>query len=692
MPPVSPHDSAISVATTSLSKSSTSSDDCHSNPKPHSPCSPTNLVPYSQLPPEQQAAQDLENDAAVQQAQDEIDIDSGLDSESDAGYETDSLASTSTSISSSVRDFTFENGRRYHKFREGAYNFPNDDSEQEREDMKHAMMVNLCQQLHFAPIGPNPQNILDMGTGTGVWAIEMGDLYPGSSVLGVDLSPIQPEWVPPNVKFMVDDVESPWLKPLNYYDYVHARHTVMAIKDWPKLMRRALEHLKPGGWFELQEIHHYPQCHDGSMPVDHLVAQYWSLVIEALSNLGVNFNATLLLADMMRDAGFTNITTRVFHVPIGVWPKNKILKMVGLYWRTILIDGLQPIALGPFYEGPGLESEHVLELEGGERHIPLGQVELRVVGELRRLVITTAFIAMFGEDPWKYAISALGAGGEWEVGSGKKQGRAGFGEGKGREMEASEAPRLLIEMGVSSEALAVELEIPTAKWLSLGSWSKPLPCNGSIIRKYSRNLVSVTAPKVKGRQTEATNGQIRSTEDFSLRDGLRENSPSTSSLVELAAIITRETEKVEKYIKESGSQVPSFEIDGPLDFPRLPEDIKTARLEVMRATKELGDLVTGPREGIRWMAWDHNNSLSLRAIYHYQIVNETATYAQIAEKVGLDKVNVRRFLRHAMTNRIFKEVSPDVVAHTAASRVLAEDGAMNDWVGFATNDLLSFLS
>lgn len=38
--------------------------------------------------------------------------------------------------------------------------------------MKHAMMVNLCQTLHFAPIGDNPQNILDMGTGTGIWAIE----------------------------------------------------------------------------------------------------------------------------------------------------------------------------------------------------------------------------------------------------------------------------------------------------------------------------------------------------------------------------------------------------------------------------------------------------------------------------------------------------------------------------------------
>ena len=71
----------------------------------------------------------------------------------------------------------------------------------------------------------------------------MGDLYPNANILGVDLSPIQPEWVPPNVKFMVDDVESPWLSPRNHFDYIHGRHTVMAIRDWPKLMRRVLEYV-----------------------------------------------------------------------------------------------------------------------------------------------------------------------------------------------------------------------------------------------------------------------------------------------------------------------------------------------------------------------------------------------------------------------------------------------------------------
>jgi ubiquinone/menaquinone biosynthesis C-methylase UbiE len=41
--------------------------------------------------------------------------------------------------------------------------------------MQHKMWsITLDGKLHLAPIGPNPQNVLDIGTGTGIWAIEFG--------------------------------------------------------------------------------------------------------------------------------------------------------------------------------------------------------------------------------------------------------------------------------------------------------------------------------------------------------------------------------------------------------------------------------------------------------------------------------------------------------------------------------------
>jgi hypothetical protein len=49
--------------------------------------------------------------------------------------------------------------------------------------------------------------------------------------------------------------------------------------------------------------------------------------------------------------------------------------------------------------------------------------------------------------------------------------------------------------------------------------------------------------------------------------------------------------------------------------------------------------------------------------------------------VDVDEVNIRRIIRHAMTNRIFRESRDGYVAHTAISRILLEDANMADWVG-----------
>lgn len=44
-------------------------------------------------------------------------------------------------------------------------------------------------------------------------------------------------------------------------------------------------------------------------------------------------------------------------------------------------------------------------------------------------------------------------------------------------------------------------------------------------------------------------------------------------------------------------------------------------------------------------------------------------------------------MRHAMTNRIFCEPTPGTIAHTALSRCLAEDAALQDWIGFNSEDI-----
>lgn len=54
-------------------------------------------------------------------------------------------------------------------------------------DMHHEIMLLLLDgKLHLAPI-ENPQRILDIGTGTGIWAIDAADKYPMAKVIGTDL-------------------------------------------------------------------------------------------------------------------------------------------------------------------------------------------------------------------------------------------------------------------------------------------------------------------------------------------------------------------------------------------------------------------------------------------------------------------------------------------------------------------------
>jgi len=56
-----------------------------------------------------------------------------------------------------------------------------------RLDMHHEIMLMMLDgELYLAPV-KDPQRILDIGTGTGIWAIDAADKHGGAEVIGVDL-------------------------------------------------------------------------------------------------------------------------------------------------------------------------------------------------------------------------------------------------------------------------------------------------------------------------------------------------------------------------------------------------------------------------------------------------------------------------------------------------------------------------
>ncbi|KAL3422374.1 methyltransferase [Phlyctema vagabunda] len=258
------------------------------------------------------------------------------------------ISSTSTSLTSSIRDYKYENGRRYHAYREGEYVLPNDEKEQDRMDLHHHVFrLSLGGLLYRSPLPKTPQRVLDLGTGTGIWAVEFADEHPSATVIGNDLSPIQPTWVPTNCRFIVDDIENEWLyTPDEAFDFIHGRGLGGSVRDWDRLYAEAYNHLTPGGWFEQQEYEAWIRSDDDPELLNApAVAQWQQLVDEASLLFGKRVNiAESVEAGFIR-AGFEDVRDDIYKVPIGTWPLEKSLKTMGMYQQEQMCDCVESFTL-----------------------------------------------------------------------------------------------------------------------------------------------------------------------------------------------------------------------------------------------------------------------------------------------------------------------------------------------------------
>ena len=67
--------------------------------------------------------------------------------------------------------------------------------------------------------------------------------FPDAHIIGTDISPMQPTWVPPQLTFEMVDMENPWedfFKP-NIFDYIHLRTMAGCFKDWDEILLQALK-------------------------------------------------------------------------------------------------------------------------------------------------------------------------------------------------------------------------------------------------------------------------------------------------------------------------------------------------------------------------------------------------------------------------------------------------------------------
>ncbi|KAK7529926.1 S-adenosyl-L-methionine-dependent methyltransferase [Phyllosticta citribraziliensis] len=268
--------------------------------------------------------------------------------------------SNTESVRDDIYDYIRENGRTYHRHAAGSYLYPNDEPERERLELQHELLKILFgMRNYFAPL-QNPRKILDVGTGTGKWAVEMANEFPDCEVTGTDLSPIQPEWVPENVQFIIDDAaEDDWLIQPDTYDYIHTRLLLGCFEDFRDVIRKSYRYLKPGGWMESQEVYPTLYCDDGTMSDDFPFMEWTRTQDSAAMNIGRPLRIANKLKRWYEQQGFVDIHEEVFKLPINPWPKDPQLKMLGRFNENGLLEGLQAFTLAWFHRGLGWTKEEI---------------------------------------------------------------------------------------------------------------------------------------------------------------------------------------------------------------------------------------------------------------------------------------------------------------------------------------------
>ncbi|KAI8336798.1 S-adenosyl-L-methionine-dependent methyltransferase [Chlamydoabsidia padenii] len=217
----------------------------------------------------------------------------------------------------SISDY-FNNNKR----RQQVYDY----KEVDRWQRQHYLLKSARKTNTWATFNHNDGAVIvDVGTGNGIWAMEMANQYPAVQVVGLDLLDQQQNG-PSNLRFcQCDVVGEPWPMDDNTVDFIFQRSMNNSVKkvEWSTLLMEMYRVLKPGGSIELVEPdfwRHNPG------PVQQALD---SFIQEQCHLNGLDFYLTNAMDGLIKDAGFNLVDKRTMDIPLGEWPTDQELKQFG---------------------------------------------------------------------------------------------------------------------------------------------------------------------------------------------------------------------------------------------------------------------------------------------------------------------------------------------------------------------------
>ncbi|PVH79675.1 S-adenosyl-L-methionine-dependent methyltransferase [Cadophora sp. DSE1049] len=251
---------------------------------------------------------------------------------------------------------------------EGTYFLPNHQSEQERLNLQRQIfLLSFNDKLALAPIAEKElKYVLDVGSGSGIWPVEFvtdattTEQHPKTQVLGLDISPCAPPFIPPNCTFEVHDAETEWLFPQKF-DYIHGRALMSCFHSPLSVIKSAFAALTPGGYLELQDCVAPWHSLDDTL-VGTTLWKFHQMTIAAAASLGRDVTQVVRYKAFFEEAGFVDVKEVHYQWPLGKWAKGEKMKKAGEMFREDMESVMGVLAERLLVRGAGMEKGEADEM------------------------------------------------------------------------------------------------------------------------------------------------------------------------------------------------------------------------------------------------------------------------------------------------------------------------------------------
>lgn len=222
------------------------------------------------------------------------------------------------------------------------YLLPKDSMEDKRLNYQHHVLYRTISNHYLAPLTPTTAaTILDVGTGTGIWPVDMAAIFPQARIIGVDVALTSlPHPLPTTCLFAQANILEGLPFPDEQFTYTHQRLLVAAIPalHWPRVVHELVRVTKIGGWVELLEIG------DTIQNAGPATKRLLTWMTDLSKDLGFEMDVLQHLGDLLQQAGCQDITSQDIPVPLGTWAGTvgQMLKTDVLYGYSAIRDSYCP--------------------------------------------------------------------------------------------------------------------------------------------------------------------------------------------------------------------------------------------------------------------------------------------------------------------------------------------------------------